>query len=81
MHKACRNGALLLPFLYKSKNSPKFRLYVRGNRLSWSQFARGTRCEGAPHYCVISTSLGYFSPGMVAMTVLVAASIAESVLP
>ncbi len=67
MHKACRNGPLLLPFLHNTQISPKF---------------SASPCHTfGLHYWVISTSLGYFSPGIVAMTVLVAASMAESVLP
>jgi len=34
-----------------------------------------------PNYWVMSTSLGYFSPGIVAMTVFVLASMAVMVLP
>lgn len=40
-----------------------------------------TQRPHTPNYWVMSTSLGYFSPGIVAMTVFVLASMTESVLP
>src|SRR5579885_1059193 len=81
MHKACRNDGLLLPFLHNTRKLVQIPWMLARVKWAWRARSCGLDRSGTADYCVISTSLGYFSPGIVAMTVLVLASMAEMVSP